>query len=150
MRHLGAVWAQPWLILSRCSCLLPRSFPLLSLLPRSFFGLPQPDEATWQSTNMCYKHACSSQTHPSSALTPPGPCFPLLSLLPRSFFGLPQPDEVTWQSITFAGPRQSYAKEHSMLPEARQLLTELYAPYNQRLSQLLADPSLAQWGQPQA
>lgn len=90
------------------------------------------------------EHAtCWLSSHPPAAST----CF---RPLPRSFFGLPQPDEATWQSIKFAGPRQSYAIEHSMLPEARQLLAELYAPYNQRLSQLLADPSLAQWGQPQA
>ena len=66
-----------------------------------------------------------------------------------AFLGLEHPtDDGAAKKVENAGRRSRAVegKHPAMLPEAAQLLKDLYAPWNRQLAQLLSDDSYLAWG----
>jgi hypothetical protein len=61
-----------------------------------------------------------------------------------SFLELPAPDPSALEAMLSAG-QNTDEEVPPMLPQAREILTRFYAPYNVRLSKLLADKSFLSW-----
>lgn len=62
------------------------------------------------------------------------------------FLGLTSPSMESLAKMVKAGGKgTSYAKDKTMLPEARKLVTELYQPWNERLADLLGDEYYRNW-----